>query len=337
MSIVPAMIVSPWFTDGTITSYLQRRGGKRVMIAQECPGDRLLFKQLFAAQKTPLYVDRHATNGCYPVHDHDFLEMAVIGGGYGTHETVLGRQQLAAGDVLVLRPGTWHAYLDCRQLDVYDCCVGMSLLERELRWMRDDPPLQYLLWTGPLSLEQRGVMIIHLSMTALQDCHRYLDALHERQLAASPHAKAEQLGYLLLLLGTLTNAMGPEYRQASQRVVRTHDAVVDGIRLLEENSAHPWTISELAEQLSLSPPYLVRLFKAGTGLPPLAYLARYRAERAAVLLLGTDRPIAEIGETVGWTDPNYFARRFRAFFKLSATEYRAAFVSATPYRAVRWE
>jgi AraC family L-rhamnose operon transcriptional activator RhaR len=69
----------------------------------------------------------------------------------------------------------------------------------------------------------------------------------------------------------------------------------------------------------------VRLFKAQTGLPPLAYLARHRAERAAMLLLQTDRPIAQIGEAVGWDDPNYFARRFRAYFGVSATTYRARF------------
>jgi hypothetical protein len=35
-----------------------------------------------------------------------------------------------------------------------------------------------------------------------------------------------------------------------------------------------WTLTELAGHVHLAPTYLVRLFKAATGLPPMAYLAR---------------------------------------------------------------
>jgi AraC-like DNA-binding protein len=88
-----------------------------------------------------------------------------------------------------------------------------------------------------------------------------------------------------------------------------------------------WTLPELAEQLHLAPGYLVRVFKAGTGLPPMAYLARLRAEMAATLLLRTDQPVTAIGRAVGWPDQNYFARRFKAHYGLSATTYRARFAA----------
>ena len=39
------------------------------------------------------------------------------------------------------------------------------------------------------------------------------------------------------------------------------------VRLLEDRLAYRWTLTELAEQLHLAPGYLVRLFKAATGLP----------------------------------------------------------------------
>ncbi len=94
-------------------------------------------------------------------------------------------------------------------------------------------------------------------------------------------------------------------------------------RLLESDPRRDWTLGELAGELSLDPSYLVRLFKAGTGLPPMAYLSRHRAERAAELLLRTDRRVGEVGAEVGWPDPNHFARRFRAHFGLSPSAYRA--------------
>jgi AraC-like DNA-binding protein len=40
--------------------------------------------------------------------------------------------------------------------------------------------------------------------------------------------------------------------------------------------------------------------------------------------------VAEIGRAVGWSDPNYAARRFRATHGLSPTEYRRRFTFAAP-------
>ena len=97
--------------------------------------------------------------------------------------------------------------------------------------------------------------------------------------------------------------------------------------------------SDLAEELHLAPAYLVRLFKDATGLPPKAYLAQVRAERAAVLLLHSDDPVTSIGRAVGWPDQNYFARRFKAHYGLSATTYRkrfSAWAAAHPTGAERF-
>ncbi|HET7516699.1 MAG TPA: helix-turn-helix transcriptional regulator, partial [Actinomycetes bacterium] len=109
----------------------------------------------------------------------------------------------------------------------------------------------------------------------------------------------------------------------------THPAVVQAMQLLDSQLTHPWTLGELAARLHLSPGYLLRLFKSSTGMPPMAYLARRRVETAAGLLLHTDQSVTQIGRSVGWPDQNYFARRFKAHFGLSATTYRSRFADRT--------
>ena len=48
-------------------------------------------------------------------------------------------------------------------------------------------------------------------------------------------------------------------------------------------------------------------------------------ELAASLLLRTEQSVAQIAQAVGWPDPNYFARRFKSHFGLSASDYRSGF------------
>ena len=134
----------------------------------------------------------------------------------------------------------------------------------------------------------------------------------------------------MLLLGCLSENLESDSHSSTIGLPYLHEAVREGIRLLEKNPAHDWTLSELAAQLHFNPCYLVRLFKKSTGLAPLHYLARYRAEQAAHLLLRSEHGIADIGALVGWSNPSHFAQRFKAHFGLTAGEYRRRFAAVAP-------
>ncbi|GAA0594558.1 helix-turn-helix transcriptional regulator [Kribbella sandramycini] len=104
-----------------------------------------------------------------------------------------------------------------------------------------------------------------------------------------------------------------------------HPAVQHAMRLLEADLTAGWTLGRLAAAVNLAPGSLVRLFGRTAGVPPMAFLNRLRAERAAGLLIETELPIGSIGALVGWPDPSHATRRFRAHFGLSPTRYREAF------------
>lgn len=281
-----------------------------------------LQKKIFKADR--FLVQRARVEGELEVHSHDFLEIAVVIEGRGIHYAFSGDQAIGPGDAFLLRPGAWHGYRGCQQLEVYNCCFSMSVLERELAWLREEPFLNYLFWAGPLSVERRGILAMHLSKEAQATCRSHLSALEQIVQVDGGWHKADLIGCLLCFLGELARSLGqPACKEGGGQ--RTHQAVLQGMQLLEEGLAQGWTLTVLAEAVSVDASYLVRLFKAATGLPPMAYLAHLRAERAAALLLHTDYPMMRIAEEVGWSDANYFARRFKAHFGLSATEYRARF------------
>jgi AraC family transcriptional regulator, L-rhamnose operon transcriptional activator RhaR len=272
------------------------------------------------------YAGYHRHDEDNPLHTHSFVEIAFAIGGTGTHHCLAGRRVLSTGDVVLLRPGVWHGYEQCRHLELYNCCFGDELLRGELAWTREDPLLGYLLWTGPYSAAGRGTLSFRLPDVAFTECMAHLDALAALRHRPLSRYRGDILGRLSLLLSQLGRAVqaGSVLPRDSGRL---HPAVGRAMRLLEADIARRWTLTALAEELHLAPGYLVRLFKAATGLPPMAYLAQVRAEHAAVLLLHSDEPVTSIGRTVGWSDQNYFARRFKAHYGLSATTYRKRFAT----------
>jgi AraC family L-rhamnose operon transcriptional activator RhaR len=276
---------------------------------------------------TLAYAGLHLHVEGHPMHSHSFVEVAFPVGGTGTHNCLAGRHDLTPGDVVLLRPGVWHAYEDCQRLELYNCCFSSELLHRELAWTREDPLLGYLIWGGPAAPQRRGTMAFRLEGASFDRCVTHLEALAALRCRPLDRYRGDVLGLLSLLLGELGRAAAPAGAPDGAAQGRPHPAVRHAMRLLESDIARPWRLTDLAEELHLAPAYLVRLFKDATGLPPKAYLAQVRAERAAVLLLHSDDPVTSIGRAVGWPDQNYFARRFKAHYGLSATTYRKRFAA----------
>ncbi|GAB2571552.1 AraC family transcriptional regulator [Paractinoplanes abujensis] len=268
------------------------------------------------------YAGRHVHEDEMRVHTHSFVEVAIVAGGRGVHHSLNGRQALEVGDTVLLRPGVWHGYEECRGLELYNFCFSAELLRRELAWTRDDPLLGHLLWTGPYAERRRGILSTHLGGPERAACFAHLDALAALRSRPVHLHRADQIAQVVLALGCVARAVGADVRSEPQ-----HPAVVEVMRRIESDPARNWTLAELSDGLHLAPGYLVRRFKSVTGLPPVAFLARHRVELAAEMLLHTDRTVRAIAESVGWPDQNYFARRFRAHYGLTATDYRTRFTS----------
>jgi AraC family L-rhamnose operon transcriptional activator RhaR len=258
----------------------------------------------------------HSLSDGVAAHTHDFVELAVVGPGEGRHLTSRGERPLRHGDLIVLRPGAWHAFTDCADLTVANCCVSTRALQAELAGLREFPAYRSLLWTDPSTPGSYGVHVATVDPVAATDAIAAIAALEAHLRTNAGTAPGRLLGHLATVLGILADAHSPT------STVERHPAVAACIALIEADPANPWRLDDLAAGVTLDPAYLGRLFRKSTGLSPLGYLARLRAERAAALLANSDLPIARVGGEVGWPDPTYFARRFRMLSGLTPTEYR---------------
>lgn len=98
--------------------------------------------------------------------------------------------------------------------------------------------------------------------------------------------------------------------------------------LADARYGDPITVADMARAASLSKAHFSRQFAATFGEAPHQYLLTRRMERAAALLRGTDRTVAEVCCMVGLTSVGSFTTSFRRLYAMTPTEYRAAFPPA---------
>jgi AraC-like DNA-binding protein len=90
----------------------------------------------------------------------------------------------------------------------------------------------------------------------------------------------------------------------------------------------PLDVGDLAAAAGLSRSHFSREFRRAFGVSPHVYLLTRRLERAASLLLTTDRSIADICFSVGLQSVGSFTTSFRRIYGASPAAYRAALPAA---------
>ncbi|GAA4715198.1 helix-turn-helix transcriptional regulator [Phytohabitans rumicis] len=281
---------------------------------------RVQRAEVFSAVAVAVAAERFDRLPETTAHSHDFIELAVVTHGTATHRAASGVRRLRRGSVILLRPGDWHGYEDCRGLSVSNLYVAPEVFRRELAWVREEPQLARLAGAAGAPDDQPWQLPAGVLETVES-------ALPEMAGGAPGPRYAMRLGLLLCVLGAVA-ATDPGHDREAAPVHRAYPAALAAAGLLEEDVATQWTLGALAAAVHVSSTHLARQFTAQLGTSPIAYLGRLRAERAAALLIETDLPVATIGRMVGWPDPNYASRRFRQYFGHSPATYRRLFGSS---------
>ena len=91
---------------------------------------------------------------------------------------------------------------------------------------------------------------------------------------------------------------------------------------LTEHAREPFSKERTAANFLMSYSRLAALFKQEKGIPMGKYHNRARMEEACRLLRSTLLPVGEVADRLGFADPLYFSKKFRAFAGLSPAAYR---------------
>lgn len=97
--------------------------------------------------------------------------------------------------------------------------------------------------------------------------------------------------------------------------------------LLARHRAEGWRAGDYARALAVTPGHLNRLCRAGAGMSASHYIEAATIAEACRLLAFTQLSVAEVGYRLGFEDPAYFSRRFRARAGRTPSAYRQPFMA----------
>lgn len=98
--------------------------------------------------------------------------------------------------------------------------------------------------------------------------------------------------------------------------------LVKAISYMQAHFCEPIGLEHIAEQVGVSPSYLSRLFKQEAGKSFVRHLYDLKLNRAKMLLLQRPMTAASVGEQIGYPNPRYFSKWFKALTGMTPGEFR---------------
>lgn len=147
-------------------------------------------------------------------------------------------------------------------------------------------------------------------------------ALFNRLFVAlsQPTLQLERDSLLLELMAYLIDRYGDRQRHW-QRLEPKSSAIAQVQTYLKTHYAEPISLDTLAQQVGLSPFYLIRSFRQQVGLPPHSYQRHWQLVQAK-RSLHSDQPIADIAIAHGFCDQSHLNRAFKKTFGVTPGQYR---------------
>lgn len=129
----------------------------------------------------------------------------------------------------------------------------------------------------------------------------------------------EQLSQLIFLLTKSRSAAG---KKPTEKTMREGERIKIMLQYIQRHYDGELTLAKIAESAAVSENECLRCFRSMIGCTPIQYVKQVRIQRAAELLVSTNRRISDIGAECGFQEMSYFAKTFRRLKGCTPSEFR---------------
>ncbi|KRE90300.1 AraC family transcriptional regulator [Paenibacillus sp. Soil766] len=255
-----------------------------------------------------------------PFHRHDATEIMYTIHGFCDVDVQLSptrteRVRLKKGEFILLNANIAHRLIveedePCRMLNV------------EFRFTSHQGVMPSLQQLAAEEKQLSSLLGIQSAYVVLRDPDEVYHVMKSLVLELDKPADKSESMIQLLFAQLLIRIARLRRESASSSLVQSEWYVKKSMDYMHQNYDREIQVKDIAGAVNLHPGYLQRIFKAVTRQTLMAYLTEIRMEKAQMLLLETDIPIADISDYIGVGSRQYFHMLFKAHTNLTPTDYR---------------
>ena len=262
------------------------------------------YEPLFL-KNTPVYIRRFVHhNSCGRIHWHEAIELLYFTQGKAVTGCNLQEYQVQKGTIVLINGNELHTGI-ISQFDSQFYCVQFAP-----HFFHNLIGNQYITFQNIIQDE---------------DCTKLLDRLiilSEEKQSYKQILECKRIAYeLCILLATryTKSVLGEEDYKKQFKKLNTFHHIID---YLDKNYMHDLSVSDLATHFNMSPSYCAHFFKLNAQQSVIEYINETRILHAKNFLEKEEIPISEIALRIGFSDINYFSRKFKSIVGISPTEYK---------------
>lgn len=248
------------------------------------------------------YYVQHA----YPRHSHDYYVISLIERGHQSFTHKSAKHFTPPGGVILINPGVVH--------------TGEAVDERGFELRSLYPTISHMQMAF-YELTGRHRALPFFKDVRVDDHWATANVLSLHKAMMQGASTLECDSRFIWTLARLIKRYG-NISSTEQKLGYEKKAIQQACCYIDERFAQGVSLHELAEHVSFSPYYLLRVFRAEVGMPPYAYLESVRI-RHAQRLIETGKPLVEVAAEVGFSSQSHMTRRFKKIIGATPGQYAA--------------
>ena len=259
--------------------------------------------------------------GCLPMHVHDFLEIFYIEKGKGYHILNNTKTFVEEGDLIFLSYHSAHTLEPITEdftwinLSFYPEFINKSLINE----FNSSEIIKLSVFKSMFEDDTITATSIHVK-NAKDEFYSIFRQMEEEY-------KNKRYGYIQILKYDLLIVLTKVFRDIKDTnnmpVEFNNNKIINAvIQELENNLSGDFNLDTFAQKVYMSPKYFSRFFKQSVGMTFIEFVHRQRINKACELLKDTDMSIADIMQSVGYSDGKSFYRIFKRYKGVTPSIYR---------------
>ena len=276
----------------------------------------------------PIYMNKVREQTESHLHTHDFIEIAYVISGCGTHKIGDKEYEVSKGDLFIINYDTPHEFRSClespkSELWVYNCIFNPEFLDYKLVNCRDFYNITHHFLFRSIFPQNSAVDndIKLLARDSLEIEGIYEKMYREYNLKEEGYIEILR-AYVIELLITIFRLFRKNIALGDNAKTQRQEIIHKVMRYMKDNYYKDLKLEDLATIAFLSPNYFSKIFKECTSMNISEYIQKIRIEEACKLLKQTDKKVIDVANDIGYKDIKYFNLIFKKITGKTPGKYR---------------